>query len=273
MGIRVGSVGWAAALLLFLAACSDDKSAALNPCAGVTCSGKGLCAPQPAGPVCVCAPGYEPRGLECVPAVIEEPEAADEADDDVVEPEEDIPDLDDAPAPTPCLNNFDCRTDEQCDINLAVCRPAVGVLRGGIDSSIADPADARYPGGDGPGRLIGRWRGDPHVFAGVATAEIARRGDVDTLKIVYSQVLSAEVTETFTLYIPKAAIRPGETIAVGDAGAEGFLEDKRDGEPVPELLAVLGGGFFRADLAELEPKGRVLMVFDLDLAVPPVEKR
>lgn len=59
---RLGLAG----LLLSLAGCLAGE-VVLDPCAGVDCSGHGLCQDVEGAPVCRCDPGYQAAGLACVP--------------------------------------------------------------------------------------------------------------------------------------------------------------------------------------------------------------
>ncbi len=44
---------------------TSPSDASLDSCAGVDCSGHGVCAVAAGQPLCVCDPGYEPSGLAC----------------------------------------------------------------------------------------------------------------------------------------------------------------------------------------------------------------
>jgi hypothetical protein len=77
-------IGWAALLLALSTGCGgDETNSALppaDPCAAITCSGHGTCQLEGESAQCVCEPGYEPSGLQCI-----DPNATVQTADQVVQ--------------------------------------------------------------------------------------------------------------------------------------------------------------------------------------------
>ncbi|MBN1771567.1 MAG: hypothetical protein JXB32_09915 [Deltaproteobacteria bacterium] len=65
MGVRAFGGWWWPAAALVLVGCGDD--AAPSPCAGIDCSGHGVCFVSGTTPYCDCARGYHAEGLACLP--------------------------------------------------------------------------------------------------------------------------------------------------------------------------------------------------------------